>query len=61
MELVEGICYRVTDDDADLMNPDVILILGGRAMPKIPNNCRGRSQDDQGDWNRRDGAGVIFY
>ncbi|MHC1565688.1 MAG: DUF2124 family protein [Candidatus Syntropharchaeales archaeon] len=61
MELVEGICYRVTDDDADLMNPDVILILGGRAMPKIPNNCRGCPRADQGDWNRRDGAGVIFY
>ncbi len=36
MELVEGIGYRVTDDAADPTNPDVIMILGGLAMPKYP-------------------------
>ncbi|MHC1603657.1 MAG: DUF2124 family protein [Candidatus Syntropharchaeales archaeon] len=39
MELVEGIGYRVTDDHADPMNPDVILILGGLSMPKYPTTA----------------------
>ncbi|RJS71932.1 MAG: DUF2124 domain-containing protein [Candidatus Syntrophoarchaeum sp. WYZ-LMO15] len=39
MKLVEGIGYRVTDDRADPTNPDVILILGGLAMPKYPTTA----------------------
>ena len=39
MELVEGIGYRVTDYAVNPMNPDVIMILGGHAMPKYPTTA----------------------